>query len=177
MYRPDPKFKIYDPTISTEYDLANSFSAEAMKFVSPKIIYWRLDKDATDADQSDDEDIYNEKIGETIFKDPLEIFGYIEVNPIIQEITRLGIEQLEELNIFVNLQEVVKILGEKPKGGDIMRISYFREQTQDKNTFYKVGTSFEADLYNFQYMHYVINAEQTNMSDVPKHICEYEKFV
>ena len=124
MYRADPKHKVYDPTNSTEYDLASSIVSEAIRYSSPKIIYWQLNKEGTLRDVSETEDVYNERTGMKIFGEAKEIFGYVDVNPILAEISRLGIEQLEELNIDYN--EMPKILKYK-------NLEQIQDYIKDKN--------------------------------------------
>ena len=124
MFERAKNYKVFDP-ISPEYELANSIIQEAFEFISPDIIWFShaLDKTLPNLDEYDK--LSGGAEGTTrIFREPVKIYGYVEISAVIQELEKLGVSQTEEINLIVNLSDIIARLGEHPKEGDVFRITY-----------------------------------------------------
>lgn len=189
MFRPT-NVKIFEPT-NPEYNLVHSINSELNEAVSPKLMVWMIDLADAAANQDEIDNVYGENsaidktknISKNIKYDgPYEFFGNVQVNEIIQEMSRLGVEQVEEIDIFVDLMDfTTRMKGSQPKPGDIIRISYIEmedkatNQTHYRHVFYEIGTILPCDLYNFKYINLHIYAEQASLGNVPKTIINYDE--
>jgi len=83
----------------------------------------------------------------------------------------------EQLDLYVNIAHAHEKLERPPSGGDVFRITFLIRdvdgELKEKLVYYKVSNSHPIDLYNYQYVNYQINGEQTNMMDVPDEIKNY----
>lgn len=172
MFRPTA-YKLYDEE-SPDYGLAQSMMEEAMQFVSPKILWWRYDHITSESKASAMDKLYGENSKGDKFLNPIEVFGWVENNPILQELTRLGLEENEEINLFCDTTDLTSRLGREPQSGDILRISYIKHGQPDRHVFYKVANNPNPrHLFDFRYMNYQINAEKTDMGNVPALVKNY----
>jgi hypothetical protein len=172
MFRPsDVKtFSPYNP----EYLLASSMDAEMIEYSSPKILWWSFDKTETIADMDELDKIYGEShLGQDIFKAPKQVNAALEINPIMMELTRLGVEQIEEIILFANQDDFLLQNEENPKSGDILRVSYIVNEDKYRNVFYVVGSVIPVDLFNLKYLNWRILGQQTNMSQASQAIRDY----
>ena len=191
MYRP-MKPKMHDPT-NPEHSLVDAMTVEIHSLESPEIVYWsmktaeEIDEENAilnpDADPYLDEldEVYGEKSsddGKLMFHEPVvDFYAKVDINPIIQELTRLGLAQIEEIDVYVNIAHAQEKLYGPPKGGDVLRITFmirdYNGELKEHLVYFKVSSVDPVDLYNFQYINYQINCEQTNMMDVPDEIKNY----
>lgn len=168
MFQRDSKLDLFQPQ-NPEYELVNIVTNEAFRIVSPHIIYYPYDSVTTERDQDDYDDIMGEAEENYAFFKPVQIYAYVETNPIIDELTRLGLEQIEEINVYANIDEVTQRLsGRAPRAGDFLRISYIERQKADRVVFYKVATIQPVDMYHWRHVNYSINCEQTDLSMLPE---------
>jgi len=189
MFKRIQNVKIFEPQ-NPEYQLVDSLTAENFEAFSPKMLIWVLDLTQTEKNRDEIDRVYGENssidrtkgIGRNVFDGPIEFFGHVEVNEIIQELLRAGLEQLEDVEIFVNISDFAKRLGGlSPKAGDIIRVSYILNPAVEnkgiatfRHIFYEIANITPVDLYNFRYVNFHIHAEQTNMSNVPDAIKFYD---
>lgn len=190
MYRPHKPLG-FEPA-NPEHSLVDAFTYEIHSLEGPEIVYWKV-KTHTEVDTArqeadpnassylDDLDqTYGEKssdIGKLEFYDPVKISGKLDSSPILHELLRLGLITKHEIDLYINIAHATDTLDGPPRMGDVFRITYM---IRDKNgdlqeylVYYKVSTINPVDLYNYQYINYQINAEQTDMADVPASILEY----
>lgn len=201
MYKPT-KAKIFDPG-NADLALADAICAEIHGLESPETYWWKLDSEVleedkeilTDADDRNDDqasylddldEVYKEKSskdGNKPYVDytPIQVYGKLDTQPIIQEISRLGIVDKTEIDFYMNIADCTERLGRPPTPGDIFRITYLiNDQSSPtmgfyaKFVFYTVATVQTVDLFNFQYMNYQVLAEQQNLSDVPDEITTFD---
>lgn len=169
--RPD-ELKLFDST-NPEYELANSFVDESNEIVSPLILFFCADITATKSEMDNVDITYGETKQKIKYLPPKKILGNVEINPIIQELTSLGLAQIEALNLIVGIPNILSTLGQEPKEGDIFRISYVEQGKPLRDVFYTVSNVIPVNLFNFQYLNYIINGQQTRMTDVPTEVKNY----
>lgn len=176
MFRPTSA-KIYDSD-NPEYQLASHYSEEVFNRVSPHILYWKLNKELTDQSRDEVDKLYGESSQKKAFDLPVRIYGHLEINPIIQELARLGLEQKDEVVLMLNIIDSNARLGQPPKEGDIFRISYINPGSSDIQKFYIVNRAIPdtATMYNFSFINYLIYGENTALEDVPEEI-KYSKVI
>lgn len=170
MFRPSTN-KIYDPE-NPEYELASMYAQEAFNTVSPKILYWKLNKQLTDQSRDDVDELYGESSQKAAYNKPIQVFGHIEINPIIQELNRLGLEQKDEVIFLANIIDIHSRLESIPKEGDIFRVSYIIPNSPDMNKFYVINRVIPdtATMYNFAFINYLIYGENTALENVPEEV-------
>jgi hypothetical protein len=154
---------------SPEYSLANSIIQETMKIVTPDLLWFSFRAQDTEMTRDELDKLYQESQLK-LYKQPRQIDGMFEISPIIRELAKLGISDIEQISLVLNYADCVAKLGEEPKSGDIFRMSYVNLGRPYKNTFYTVSTVLPTDLYNFMYMNLLVSAEQTAMAEVPEEI-------
>lgn len=169
MYHPKPSVKLYDPK-NPEYEVVNLITQEAFENVSPHILYWPLDYYKTNLMRDSVDEVYGEVEKKEVYLKPFPIVGYVEVSPIIAELSKLGLNTNEEINLFVNIQDIVNRIGDLPKAGDIFKIHYIQRNVPDRTLIYRVSTISETDMYNWSHINIAINAEQINIEQVPANI-------
>lgn len=173
MFRERPsELKLFD-SMSPEYELANSFVQESIEIVSPPILYFCTNLPATKETLDNVDIVYGETKNKITFLPPKKIVANPQLNPILEELTSLGLAQLEELNLVVSIPYIIQALGQEPKGGDVFRISYMENGRPFRDVFYMVNNAIPVNLFNFQYLNYTINAQQTQMTDVPSTVKNY----
>jgi len=171
MWRPNGKINIFDPT-NPEYTLVDAMTAEKFENYSWEIVYWSFNiettaptLDALDQTYGEASDVQNKYDG------PFEAYGTIEVNPILQELTKLGHQQIEEINFYCNISAMDNYLqGRIPKQGDIIRVSWIKTDSTRRFVFYGIGNVTPVDPYNARYTNWLMHCEQTNMNEIPEEI-------
>lgn len=171
----NPTIKMYDPN-NHEIWLGDELSKEHINIYSPPILWWKMSESTyTDSDELDK--IYGEtqSIIYQNIEDPIEIIGHFEVSPIIEELGRMGLGEIKDFNLLVNISDIHERLGEEPKSGDLFAVGNMIKQNVMDYTFYMVSSIVETDFHLWRYVHYLINAQQTNLSNVPEKIKNYFK--
>ncbi len=175
MYRRPNNIKVFEPK-NPEYALCSSLTSEFIEAQSPYTIWWSVDSTKSEASQDELDKIYGEKSsGDRLikFKKPNRIYLSLEINPIMVELTRLGVEQIEEITAVINIDDFRNRNFEDPKPGDVFRISYVVSEQQYRNVFYTVSTLVPFDIFNTKYINWHLYAEQTPMNEVPDSIKNY----
>jgi hypothetical protein len=174
MYRPNSA-KVFEPR-NPEYALASSIDGDFINASSPLVWWWSVDRTATVASQDELDHIYGEKSSGTAlhtFKDPNRVYLFLEINPILIELTRLGIEQIEEVTTIANVDDFLNRNHASPVSGDIFRVSYVVTDQEYRNVFYTVSSVVPFDIFNMKYLNWHIYAEQTPMAEVPQSIKDF----
>ena len=107
-------------------------------------------------------------------KEPIRVFMYAEISPIIQELSRIGISELNEINLITNLTDINEKLGRSPSSGDLISIYFFKKDKKVSQRFYTIVSASGSDLHLYRYIHLILNCEQTNMANIPSHIYNYQ---
>lgn len=178
MYRPI-NCKVMEPK-NPEYALASSLSADFIENQSPLMYWWSFDRTKTTATQDELDQIYGEKSSgdrKFTFKKPNRVYAFMEINPILIELSRLGIEQIEEITLVINVDDFLNRNFEDPKSGDVFRISYIVGEQKYRNIFYTVGSVVPFDIFNMKYLNWHIYAEQTPMNEVPDSIKNFMDYL
>ncbi len=176
-FRPT-KITMFEPS-NPEYSLVDTMMAEKITAYSPEVYWWsQIRDDETGAATRDELDkVYGEKSsgdGYINYIGPKEVKSILELNPIVAEFTRLGLQQIEEVEIYVNIAAMDYYLdGRPPKSGDILRVSWIVTETQRRFVFYKVSNVTPVDPYNFRYINWHIHAEQEMLHDAPDSIKQF----
>jgi hypothetical protein len=165
---------IWDP-LNYEHWLVDQQSIDHVKINSPYILYWKIDQEKTEMHNDEISNLYQES-DQLVFynSEPIRVFMYIEPSPIIQELSRIGISELREINFIANKTDLIEKIGRPPISGDLMSISYFQKDTKILPNFYIITSTSDADLHLYRYLHYIINCEQSNLSNIPKHVYDYQ---
>lgn len=189
MYRPLTP-NMFEPN-NPEHSLVDAMTEEVHMLESPEIFYWKIKKEEeieaepeynnVDDPYLDDLDtVYGEKSsgdGKYLFHDPVRVYGKIDIEPILNELSRLGLTTINQIDFYLNIAHCHDRLGRPPAGGDTFRVTYLiRDNNGDlknKYIYYVVSNTNEVDLYNYQYINYQIWAEQTNMMNVPDEVKQY----
>jgi len=177
MYRPIAA-KIYEPD-NTEHELVDAMTSELFEKFSHEIKWWNINRTASQANLDNLDQLYGEEGDDKlIFTGPYNVYGRIEVNPILKELSRLGHLEIREIDFYVNIAAMYNYLEEyTPHEGDIFRITYLGldPQIDRKFFFYVVSNIIEVDMYNTRYVNYQIAAEQTILNNVPDIIKNYSE--
>lgn len=171
----NPTLKMYDPT-NHELWLGDELSQEHINIQSPPILWWKMSNETYE--NSDELDkIYGES--QSIIyenpEDPIEVFGHLEVSPIMEELGRMGLSEIKDFNLLVNISDICERLGREPLEGDLFAVGNMIKQNEMDYTFYMVASIVENDFHLWRYVHYLINAQQTNLSNIPLKIKNYFK--
>lgn len=167
------KPKIYDAR-NPEYSLVDFMVSEQFSLHSPEIKYWSfLRDDETNSTPRDELDkIYGElSSGKESYLGPYDVEGVLEINPIVKEFTRLGLQQIEEIEFIANIAAMdTHLNGRPPKPGDVFRITWIVTETDRRFVFYKVANVKPIDPYNFKYVNWMLHCEQTTLHEVSDEI-------
>lgn len=167
--------QVFEPT-NPEYSLIDAMTTEVFENYSSEIKWWIFSRTETDENRDELDKAYGEAsrgVAE-VFSGPYDVSGTLEVNPILQELTRLGAEQIEEIDFYTNIAAMqVYLKGENPKQGDIFRVTWIQTNTDRRFIFYRVANVTPVDIYNMRYTNWLINAEQELLSNVPENIRTY----
>ena len=174
MYRPT-KIIMFDPTNGGELSLVDAMTSEKFTAYSPEIYWWSFIKDGNIGAAPRDEldRVYGEKSsnGKMAFLGPFEVKAALELNPIVAEFTRLGLQQIEEVEAYVNIAAMDYFLqGNIPKPGDIFRVSWIVTEVERRFVFYRVANVNPVDPYMFKYVNWHISAAQELLHDTPESI-------
>lgn len=172
-YRPT-KINMFEPR-NPEYSLIDMMTSEKFTAYSPEIYWWSFIKDGEDgaAERDELDKVYGEKssAGKVAYLGPFEVKAALELNPIVAEFTRLGLQQIEEIEAYGNVAALDSYLkGNVPKEGDIFRVSWIVTETERRFVFYKVANVTPVDPYNFRYINWHIHGEQTTLHEAPDSI-------
>jgi hypothetical protein len=171
----NPTIKMYDPT-NHEMWLGDEISKEHINVYSPPILWWKM-SETTFLNSDELDKLYGESQS-IIYQNvdnPIEVIGYIESSPIMEELGRMGLSEVKDFNFLTNISDIVERLQEEPKPGDLFAIGNLIRQNKMDYTFYMVASVIESDFHLWRYVHYLINAKQTNLSNVPEKIKNYFK--
>lgn len=169
--RADDK-SLYEP-LNPEYEMAASFINELNKIVTPNILYFATNMEATMPTLDNTDIVYGETKQKIKFFPPKKIEGYVETNPILEELTQMGLAQIEELNIIVSIDKFLSDINQPPKAGDILKISHLEQGKPPRDVWYTVTNALPINLFNWQYLNYIIHSQQTRMADVPADVKFY----
>lgn len=177
------RIRMYDPE-TADYDLLNIFDQEIIEISSPPLKIFEFDLLATVGrdDVSPIDDLYNEpdiideeKIKEMyghggggfdssdaeavregeIFKPFIEVTGYYQEPTWTQELSRLGIEEPEELAITFNYQYMLSKFGKEIKLGDLI------QTVSGRQNYYRVLDAYVADeTVGWKWIHYHVIARK-----------------
>ncbi len=175
MYRRPNTVKVFEPK-NPEYALCSSLTSEFIEAQSPLCMWWSLNRATTNASQDELDQVYGERGSgdrKFKFKKPNRIYLYLEINPIMIELTRLGIEQIEEITGVINVDDFLQRNFCDPQPGDIFRISYIISEQKYRNVFYTLSSLVPFDMFNMQYINWHLYAEQTPMQEVPDEITSF----
>jgi len=176
MFRPQ-KVKTFEPK-NPEYLIADSLTAEMIEATSPLILWWSFAQADTISKQDELDHIYGEastQDGKFVFTlKPSIVHLRTEFNPILKELTRLGVEQIESLTVYANISEFIEENGSNPKSGDVFRLSYIEKEQKFRNIYYTVSVVVPVDLFNLKYLNWQIYCEQTPLDSVPQYIQDYK---
>lgn len=176
--RETEKFEMFDRNLA-DYDVMASADDELIDIASPPLKIYFFDPQASfDGKVSGIDELYNEvdminedklrqlykegfngewdddmvRDGEK-FKWPVETKGYYQEPTWTQELSRLGIEEPEELAITFNYQRMLSDLGREIRIGDIVRT--FR------NKVYRVMNAYVSDEHiAWKYFHFYVIARK-----------------
>lgn len=165
---------IWDP-LNYEHWLSDQESIDHIKINSPYILYWKIDQEGTEMHNDELSNLYQES-DQLVFynRKPIRVYMYAEISPVIQELSRIGISELNEINLITNITDIEEKLGRSPISGDLLSIYFFEKEKKFSKRFYTIVSSSSSDLHLYRYLHYVVNCEQTNLSNIPKHIYDYQ---
>ena len=177
MYRPIAA-KIYEPN-NPEYSLVDAMTSELFELFSPEIKWWNLNITTTQSNLDSLDQLYGEEGDNKLaFNGPFNVYGRVETNPILKELSRLGHLEIREIDFYVNIAAMNNYLENSiPREGDIFRLTYLGNDPKidRKFFFYVVNNIIEVDLYNCRYINYQIAAEQTTLNNVPDIIKNYSE--
>lgn len=177
MFRPK-KNQVFEP-LNPEYSLIDAMTEEVFVNYSPELAYWSLNEPTTEASRDELDKLYGEKSSDTgkiTYDGPFQVYGTLQINPIIQELTKVGLQQIEEIDFYVNIAAMAEYIeGRYPKYGDVLRVTYIETDNSRRYVFYNIANVTPVDLYNFRHINYLLNGEQTMMADVPEEIRNYSE--
>ena len=174
-------FSIYgNPTHETPFNFMKDFytidkiNQEYMQRASSRIIVARLDREETEVDP-----VLGEASGHEYFKKGIAIYGIYELNPIIQELSKFGISEDEDIIIKFNYTHLIERLGRPLTPGDMMAVyltsnrlteaqlaadqkgkDYYVRQIRK---IYRVNTAVPKDLFLYNYLTIECNCTKTNL--------------
>lgn len=170
----DGNFNIFSPDESgvNDFYVIDSFSQEQISRSSAKVEVFLAQKNEIAIDQ-----VYKEGNKGVVYAEPIRVNAIYLLNPIIQELTKFGIQEDNELTFKFNYTEMMDLLGREVQIGDWIRItiknqadtaSDFTEQGNDTKTqgtkrhftrYYKVTNAIPDDNYLYNYLHWSCFAE------------------
>jgi hypothetical protein len=165
---------IWDP-LNHEHWLVDQESIDHIKINSPYVLYWKIDQEKTEMNNDEISNLYQES-DQLVFynSEPIRIYVYVEISPIVQELSRIGVSELREINFITNKTDLIEKIGRFPLPGDLLSISYFEKDKKKTQSFYNLVSTSDADLHLYRYVHFILNCEQSNLSNIPKHIFDYQ---
>lgn len=170
---PNIDLDIWDP-LNYEHWLADQESIDHIKINSPYILYWKIDQEGTEIHNDELSNLYQES-DQLVFynKKPIRVYMYAEISPIIQELSRIGISELHEINLIANRTDIIEKLGRFPVNGDLLSIYFFEKDQKRFQNFYTLVSISRSDLHLYRHLHFIMNCEQTNMANIPSYIYNY----
>jgi hypothetical protein len=167
---------VYDP-LNHEYWLVDQTDSDHIKQNSPYILYWKYDAKSTIRNNDELSILYGES-NELVFHSltPTRVYMYPDIAPIIQELNRMGGNQIQDVTYFANQTDFIEKIGRPPLSGDLFCTYFFQKDKIQKKVFYTVSSFSEFDLHMYRYIHFILNVEQSNLSNVPKEIFDFKDF-
>lgn len=172
--------KTYDDQNILEHEFISSMGDEFIQIHSPRIIYFKLNSQKTFQETDEVSSLYQET--EIMHHyEPIEVFALKEASPIIQELTRLGLTQIMDVNLIVNVSDFEKRLMSAgfsreesyPNSGDLMLINEVNIHGKSEKNFYVIASVVASDPVLNRETNYLINAEQTSLDNVPEDIRDF----
>ena len=174
-------FTIYgSPTHETPFNLYKDFytydklNQEYMERASSRIIVAKLDREQTDVDA-----IIGEPTGNEIFKKGVVVYGVYELNPIIQELSKFGISEDEDIILKFNYTHCIERIGRPVAVGDIIAVYLTSARMTEAQLaadqlgkdfyvrqirkLYRVNTSIPKSMFLYNYLEIECNCTKTNM--------------
>lgn len=170
----DGALRLYDPN-NPEHYLIDSVSSEWNRVVSPRFFWWKLNTVQTDTERDEIDELYQETTVTHYEAEPRIVYAYVEKSPIIEELSRAGLTDVDELVVTFNITDIENILEEAPKSGDMFTIAEFRIDEKSENVFYRVASVVPSDIVNWRYTNYTIMAELTALETVPETIRKFAR--
>jgi len=165
---------VWDP-LNYEHWLVDQQSIDHIKINSPYILYWKIDQESTEMHNDELSNLYRES-DQLVFynKKPIRVYMHAEISPVVQELSRIGISELNDINLITNKTDIVEKLGRFPINGDLISIYFFEKDKKASQRFYTLVSISSADLHLYRYLHFIMNCEQTNLANIPSHVYNYQ---
>ncbi len=141
---------------------------------SPRIVVFRLDREATEIDTT-----IGEAKGNEFYKQGVVVQGIYEYSPIVEQLMKFGIETEQDVILKFNYTHLLERIGRPTMAGDIIAVyltnyrldptllekdvrskDYYVRQVQK---FYRVNTALPTNLFLYQYMNIENNCSLTNI--------------
>lgn len=164
--------RVYDPE-SPEILTFNSIDQEFIKHKSPLILYWKYNYAQTKLNTDELGKLYGEAEESSYDIEPITIYAIAEKSPILQELSRYGLTQIEEINFICNIVDIKERLGRDPEAEDLIRLSYLNKDQKHTHVFYKIASAVPVDDVLDYHVNYLINAEQVAMENTPDHVRQW----
>ena len=176
-------FSIYKgPTFEGVNNIAKDFytydalALEQMKRAGVRIVVYKLDREHTEVDT-----LLGEARGNEYYKKGIVVNGTVELNPIIMELAKWGVDENMELNVRFNLTQLYQRLGRPVLVGDIVAIYLTSSRltqavlNQDQHNrdwearhtriLTKATTSIPDRLFLFNYLELMANVAKIRFDD------------
>ena len=141
---------------------------------SPRIIIFRLDREATVIDP-----VLGEAHGDEFYKKGVVVQGIYEYSPIVEQLMKFGIDADHDIIIKFNYTHLLERIGRPVMPGDIIAVyltnyrmnpEQLAQDTKSKDyyvrqiqKFYRVNTSLPTNLFLYQYMNIECNCNLSNL--------------
>lgn len=141
---------------------------------SPRIIVFRLDREATVVDTT-----LGEADGNEFYKTGVAVQGLYEYSPITEQLMKFGIDTVQDVQIKFNYTHLLERLGRPVMAGDIIAVyltnyrldpTTLEQDTKSKDYYvrqvqklYRVNTAIPTTLFLYQYMMIECSCELTNL--------------
>lgn len=165
IYNRSKGLKAYDDQNQSEHKLVSSMSDEFIQIESPRMYYFRMDFKKTKVNADETSQLYGETEKQELLPG-VEVFSLVERSPIIQELTRLGLSNIKDLNFIANIDDITARIGAAPNSGDYILVYSVNTEGKAFKDFYQVASVLPINITNSRYNDYLINAEQTSLDTV-----------
>lgn len=176
-------FSIYKgPTFEGVNNIAKDFytydalALGQMQQAGLRIVVYKLDREMTEVDT-----LLGEARGHEFYKKGVVVNGTVELNPIIMELAKWGVDENMELNVRFNLTQLYQRLGRPVLVGDIVSVyltsSRLVQATLDADQhnrdwearhtriLAKATTSIPDRLFLFNYLELMVNVSKIRFDD------------
>lgn len=165
IYNRSKTLKAYDDGNQSEHAILSSLGDEFIQIESPRVYYFRMDFKKTKLNTDETSTFYGETEKQELLP-PVEIFALLERSPIIQELTRLGLSNIKDINFICNIDDITARLSATPNSGDFFLVYGVNTKGKAFKDFYQVASIVPINIVNSRYIDYLINAEQTSLDNV-----------